>query len=104
MPGVPRMADYVKDDRGRKLLALQALSELGRLTAGPPGIPDNVLSAERTAMTEVMRDPAFLADAKKLGLPIDYLPGDMVEARMKAAMNQPAETIDALKKAASGGG
>jgi tripartite-type tricarboxylate transporter receptor subunit TctC len=104
LPGVPRMADYVKDEHGKKLLALlQALSELGRLTAGPPGIPANVLSAERAAMTEVMRDPGFLADAKKLGLPIDYAPGDLVAAKMKAAMAQPPETVEALKKAAGGG-
>jgi tripartite-type tricarboxylate transporter receptor subunit TctC len=104
LPGVPRMADYVKDDRGKKLLALlQALSELGRLTAGPPGIPANVLAVERAAMTDVMRDPAFLADAKKLNLPIDYLPGDAVAAKMNTAMNQPPETVEALKKAAGGG-
>ena len=105
LPGVPRMADYIKDERGRKLLGLlQALSELGRLTAGPPGIPANVLAAERAAMTEVMRDPAFLADAKRLALPIDYLPGESVEAKMRAAMNQPPETVEALEKAAGGGG
>jgi hypothetical protein len=105
LPGVPRMSDYVKDDRGRRLLALlQALSELGRLTAGPPGIPANVLAAERAAMTEAMRDPAFLTDAKRLGLPIDFLPGEAVEAKMKAALNQPRETIEALQKAAGGGG
>jgi tripartite-type tricarboxylate transporter receptor subunit TctC len=104
LPGVPRMADYVKDERGKKLLSLlQALSELGRLTAGPPGIPANVLTAERAAMTEVMHDPAFLADAKKLTLPIDYEPGDVVATKIKSAMNQPPETIDALKKAAGGG-
>jgi hypothetical protein len=62
-----------------------------------------VLATERAAMTEVMRDPAFLGDAKKLGLPIDYAPGDVVAAKMKAAMNQPQDTIDALKKAAGGG-
>jgi tripartite-type tricarboxylate transporter receptor subunit TctC len=105
LPGVPRMSDYVKDDRGRRLLALlQALSELGRLTAGPPGIPANVLAAERAAMTEAMHDPAFLTDAKRLGLPIDFLPGEAVEAKMKAALNQPRETIEALQKAAGGGG
>jgi hypothetical protein len=105
LPGVPRMSDYVKDDRGRRLLALlQALSELGRLTAGPPGIPANVLAAERAAMTEAMHDPAFLTDAKRLGLPIDFLPGEAVEAKMKAALNQPRETVEALQKAAGGGG
>jgi tripartite-type tricarboxylate transporter receptor subunit TctC len=105
LPGVPRMADYVKDERGKKLLALlQALSELGRLTAGPPGIPANILATERAAMTDMMRDPAFLADAKRLALPIDYLPGEAVEAKMKAAMNQPRETVEALERAAGGGG
>lgn len=104
LPGVPRMSDYVTDERGKKLLALlQALSELGRLTAGPPGIPANILAAERDAMTAVMRDPAFLADAKKLGLPIDYAPGDVVAEKLKAAMNQPPETVEALKRAAGGG-
>jgi hypothetical protein len=63
-----------------------------------------VLAAERAAMTEVMHDPAFLTDAKRLGLPIDFLPGEAVEAKMKAALNQPRETIEALQKAAGGGG
>jgi hypothetical protein len=103
LPGVPRVAQYIKDERGRKLMSLlQALSELGRLTAGPPGIPANILAVERQAMTAVMKDPEFLADARKLNLPIDYLPGDVVEARMKAALNQQPETIAALKQAAAG--
>jgi tripartite-type tricarboxylate transporter receptor subunit TctC len=104
LPGVPRAAAYVKDERGKQMLALlQALSEMGRLTAGPPGIPTNVLSAEREAMTALMKDPAFLADAKKLNLPIDYLPGDVVAVKIKAALNQPPETIATLKRAAGGG-
>jgi tripartite-type tricarboxylate transporter receptor subunit TctC len=104
LPGVPRAVTYVKDERGRKMLALlQALSEMGRLTAGPPGIAGSVLAAERQALTAVMRDPQFLADAKRLNLPIDYLPGDTVEVKIKAALNQPPETIDALKRAAGGG-
>ena len=103
LPGVPRVEKYVTDDRGKKLLALlQSLSELGRLTAGPPGIPPNILGVERQAMAAVMKDPGFLADAKKLRLPIDSLPGDVVEAKIKAALNQPPETIAALKRAAGG--
>src|SRR5207237_8773129 len=44
LPGVPKMSDYVKDERGRKLLALlQALSELGALTVGPAGIAAHML-------------------------------------------------------------
>jgi tripartite-type tricarboxylate transporter receptor subunit TctC len=104
LAGVPRASDYVKDERGKKMLALlQALSEMGRLTAGPPAIPANILAAERGALTALMKDPAFLADAKKLNLPIDYLPGDVVETRIKAALAQPPETIEVLKRATGGG-
>jgi tripartite-type tricarboxylate transporter receptor subunit TctC len=102
--GVPRAADYVKDARGKRMLGLlQAISEMGRLTAGPPGIPADTLAAERAAMTAVMKDPQFLADAKKLNLPIDYLPGDVVAARIKAALDQPPDVIATLKRVAGGG-
>src|SRR5437763_6546576 len=44
LPGVPRASQYVKDDRGKRLLGLvETLSGIGRPTAGPPGIPANVL-------------------------------------------------------------
>ncbi len=103
LPGVPRAAQYVKDDHGKRLLALvETLSEIGRLTAGPPGIPANVLAAEREALTAAMKDPQLLAEAKKLDLDIDAAPGDQVETRIKAALNQPPETVAALKAAAGG--
>ena len=103
LPGIPRVEKYVKDERDRKLLALlQSLSELGRLTAGPPSIPPNILAVERQAMAAVMKDPGFLAEAKRLRLPIDSLPGEIVEAKIKAALTQPPETIAALKRAAGG--
>ena len=82
---------------------LAFLSEMGRLTAGPPGITANVLAAERQALTATMKDPQFLAEAKKLNLQIDALPGDVVETRIKAELNQPPETLDALKRATGGG-
>jgi tripartite-type tricarboxylate transporter receptor subunit TctC len=104
LPGVPRVQQYLKDDNGRQLMGLlAALSELGRLTAGPPGIPADVLNLERAAFVQVMKDPAFLADAKKLNLPIDYLAGDAVDAKIKGALNQPPVVVDALKRAAGGG-
>jgi len=104
LPGVPRAAQYVKDDRGKRLLALlETLSEIGRLTAAPPGIPANVLAAERQAFDATMKDPQFLAEAKKLDLDIHPASGAQVEVRIKAALNQPPETVAALRAAAGGG-
>jgi tripartite-type tricarboxylate transporter receptor subunit TctC len=103
LPGVPRAAQYVKDERGKRLLALiNALSEIGRLTAGPPGIPPNVLAEERQAYDAVVKDPQFLAEAKKLDLDIHPSSGPKVEAAIRGALNQPPETVAALKAAAGG--
>jgi tripartite-type tricarboxylate transporter receptor subunit TctC len=103
LPGVPRASQYVKDDHGKRLLALvETLSEIGRLTAGPPGIPPAVLAAEREALNAAMKDPQLLAEAKKLDLDIDPAPGEVVEMKIKAALAQPPETVAALKAAAGG--
>jgi tripartite-type tricarboxylate transporter receptor subunit TctC len=103
LPGVPRASQYVKDDHGKRLLALvETLSEIGRLTAGPPGIPANILAAEREALNQAMKDPQLLAEAKKLDLQIDAASGEVVEGRIKSALNQPPETVAALKTAAGG--
>jgi len=103
LQGVPKVTQYVRDERGRQLLTLlQAISELGRLTAGPPSMPANILAVHRQALFAVMKDLEFLAEAKKLSLPIDALPGEVVEAKIKAVLNQPAETITALKRASEG--
>src|SRR5688572_26197031 len=42
--GVPQARDLATDERGRSIIALiDALSEISRLTAGPPGIPQDRL-------------------------------------------------------------
>lgn len=103
LPGVPRVAQYTTDDRAQKLVALlQAMSELGRLQAAPPGVPAETLQVLRTAMAEVVKDPGFIADSERLNLPIDFLPGDVVADKVKAALDQPADVVDALKAVAGG--
>ena len=103
VPGVPRVAQYAKDERARKLVALiQAMSELGRLQAAPPGLPGETLAVLRTAMEQTMKDPGFVADSVKLNLPIDFLPGDVVAEKVKAALTQPPDVVAALKQVAGG--
>jgi tripartite-type tricarboxylate transporter receptor subunit TctC len=103
LPGVPRVAQYTKDERAQKLVALlQAMSELGRLQAAPPGVPAETLAVLRTAMAQVVKDPGFVADSEKLNLPIDFLPGDVVAEKVKAALTQPPDVVAALKAVAGG--
>jgi tripartite-type tricarboxylate transporter receptor subunit TctC len=103
LPGVPRAMTYAKDARMRRLLTLvETLSEIGRLTAAPPGVPRNILDAERRAYDAAVSDPEFLAEAKKLQLPISPATGEVVEARINRALAQPPETVAFLKAAALG--
>ena len=101
LPGVPRAMSYAKNDRMRRLLTLvETLSDIGRLTAAPPGVPRNILDAERRAYDAAVRDPEFLTEAKKLQLPISPATGEVVEAKITQALAQPPETVAFLKAAA----
>jgi tripartite-type tricarboxylate transporter receptor subunit TctC len=101
-PGVPQAKDYVTDPRSLRLLALlDALSDLGRLTAGPPGIPAAELQALRAAHDKALADPELLAEAEKINIPIQPGNGPFVEGRIKESLNQTPETVSLLR-AASG--
>ncbi len=103
LPGVPQAADYVKDEQGKRLLSLlEALSDLGRLTAGPPGIPADVLQVLRDAHEKAIKDPELIAEAMKVNIPVKFGSGDFVTQRIKEALTQTPETVALLKQAATG--
>jgi tripartite-type tricarboxylate transporter receptor subunit TctC len=102
LPGVPQASQYVTDERGKRLLALlEALSDLGRLTAGPPGIPADVLQVLRDAHEKAIKDPELIAEAMKLNIPVKFGSGEFVTQRIKEALTQTPETVALLKQAAS---
>ncbi len=102
LPNVPQASAYVHDENSKKLLALlEALSDLGRLTSAPPGLPADVLNVLREAHMKALQDPALLAEAKKLAIPVNIGTGDFVTRRIKEALTQSPQTIALLKQAAS---
>ncbi len=102
LPGVPLAQDYVTTEDGHRLLSLlEALSDLGRLTVGPPGIPPDILAILREAHNAAVADPDLLAEAKTMLIPITGGTGEYVQGRIAEALNQPPETIAALAVAAA---
>ncbi len=92
--GIPSAIDYATTDKAKSIVnVIAANSNLGRLTAAPPGVPAEVLAELRAGYMAVMEDPEFLAEAEKLGLPIDAAPGDEVTELMLAALQQSPETV-----------
>jgi tripartite-type tricarboxylate transporter receptor subunit TctC len=67
-------------------------------------MPAERVKALRTAFDETMRDPDFLADAKKLGVDIDGpLNGEAVAKIVAAVSATPKEIVEQVKALQNGG-
>jgi tripartite-type tricarboxylate transporter receptor subunit TctC len=98
--GIPDAAGLAETDKGRSIVDLvQAMSILGRLTAAPPGTPDERLAELRAAYDAALADPELLAEAEKLDVPIDPAGGEEVAELVDAALNQTPETVEIIAAA-----
>jgi tripartite-type tricarboxylate transporter receptor subunit TctC len=96
---VPQLKDLAKDPAAKALVTmLQAQGDVARLTAGPPGIPQDRLDALRDAYRKAMEDPELQAKAEKLERSVEPAYGEEVAEMVKAALNQPPEIVELLKK------
>jgi tripartite-type tricarboxylate transporter receptor subunit TctC len=79
--GVPHVDSFAKTpDEQRLFKLIFGVQALGRMYLSPPGMPPERKAALRAAFNATMKDPKFLADAKKAKLDIDPQTGDEVEA------------------------
>ena len=101
--GVPQAREFVTDPQHLRLLSLvETLAELGRLTAGPPGIPEDRLAYLRQAYLRAVNDPDLLTQAEALNIPIMAADGAWVAAKIIEALDQPPEIVADLRAAAQG--
>jgi tripartite-type tricarboxylate transporter receptor subunit TctC len=99
LPGVPAVTDLTSDASARRLLALVLEDqEMGRPLAGPPNMPSDRLQALRAAFDEVLRDPDFLADAKRSGVEVDGpIDGEAVGKIVDELYATPRDIIERVK-------
>jgi Uncharacterized protein conserved in bacteria len=96
----PQARDYATTEKGKAIVSLiDATSNLGRLTAAPPGVPEDILAELREGYMTVMQDPEFLEQAAKLGLSIDPSTGEEVATMIHAALQQSPETLAIISEA-----
>ena len=74
--GVPLVMDMTKDKEKLQILKLiLAAQEMARPFAAPPGIPADRKAALVKAFDDTMKDPEYLADAKKLNIDVNPVSG-----------------------------
>ena len=59
----------------------------------PPGVPAERLGAMRNAFNAAMKDPAFLADAKRQDLEVHPVSGDEAEGLLREAYGTPPALV-----------
>ena len=98
LPDVPLLLDLAKTDEQRSMIRfLSAGSPLGRAAQGPPGIPKDRYEALVAALAATVKDPAYLAAAKKLKLSVAFTSRDDTVAAVRQIMETPPAMIGRIK-------
>ena len=97
VPTLVELAPEGKKDIARFMIAG---TPFARAMAVGPGVPPDRVAALRKAFDEVMRDPAFLADAKKRNLSISPRDAGKVTAMVQTLASASPDLVARVKKAA----
>jgi len=100
LASVPVALDFAKTEEGKKLIRAQATINgvTNRLYALPPGTPKSVVNSLRKAFSATLKDPEFLADARKARLDIDPIDGEASANEIKGLFNLDRALVEKLKE------
>jgi tripartite-type tricarboxylate transporter receptor subunit TctC len=100
VPTLYELMDHYKAPETSRRLAtvILAANIFGRPIVTPPGVPAERLKTLREAWNKTVKDPEFLAEAKKRSWPVDPVAGEELESLAKEVTAQPPEVVQRLKK------
>jgi tripartite-type tricarboxylate transporter receptor subunit TctC len=99
LPDVPTAAELATTQADRELFRFIAMKfAMSRPLAFPPEVPQDRVDAMRRAFDATMKDPAFLADAKKIGLDVDPVSGVEIQKLVEEIQATPQEVVDRLRE------
>ena len=102
LPNVPLASELTKSVEQRQILDYAVASEvLARPFVAPPGIPADRAAILRAAFDATLRDPAFLADAKKTMIDIDPVSAAEAEAVVNGLYALPKDVVAKAARAIS---
>ena len=94
LKNVPFVYDLLNDPEKKKILDfLVARMLMGRPFVAPPAIPADRVAALRKAFWDTMKDPKFLAHAKKVRMPVLPITGAHVQRHVAKLDRTPPEIV-----------
>lgn len=100
LPNVPLAMELAKTDEARHLIqaGVHDMSAIMRPYMLPPGTPKERVQILREAFQETLKDPEFVADAKKSQLDIRPLAGEEMEKIVNGLFKLDPATVARLKE------
>lgn len=99
LPDVPLLIELVSDPKEKAIMEfVSAANAFGRNIFAPPGVPAARVAALRKAFDATMKDPQFLADAKKRGLRVAPVSGVEVDRLVRKVVSTPPALVKRTKE------
>ena len=96
--GVPKSVDFAKTPEQRQILDLIYSQErFGRPYIMAPETPADRVAAMRKAFMDTFLDPAFLEEARRMGLDVDPTPGEEVQKIVRKVYETPPDIVEKAK-------
>ncbi len=98
LPDVPTIVELARTPEEKQLFALFANDgEVGKAILAPPGVLPATVTQLRRAFDAMTKDRDYLADADKLQLEIDAMPGERLQALIESVMATPSPVVERAK-------
>ena len=95
---VPAITEFAHNDLDRTVLRLLgSVTDIGFTIMAPPGVPAERAAALRKAFLEMVRDPDFVAEAKKIGLDPEPQSGEELQSTVNDTLNATGEAVQKLR-------
>ncbi len=99
LPNVPMLRDVVADKYKPTVAFVATLGIIGRGLALPPGAPKKLVKPLRKAFADMVKDPEYIADAKKRRLRVMVTSGADIQKFVKTAFkNANPEVVAQARK------
>jgi tripartite-type tricarboxylate transporter receptor subunit TctC len=98
--GVPRAEEFARSDDDRMVIQLvYSQGIFGRPYVLPPGVPMDRVAALRKAFVQVLDDGALRAEAAKMRLDIEPIPGDDLQVLVAGLYATPSHVVERARRA-----